>query len=87
VTDRATRIGYSATYLVEALALAKYLGERYEPFGVAGLSQGGEAALLISLQASPISRSSRQGSRSFNGRPRWPRSTRSSCPGSTQRTP
>ena len=44
---------YSVTYLVEALALQKYIKNRYDAAGVAGLSQGGEAALLVSLQAKP----------------------------------
>ena len=44
---------YSVTYLVEALAWAKHLDSQYSQFGVAGLSQGGEAALLVSLQAEP----------------------------------
>ena len=44
---------YSATYLVEALAWAKHLDGQYSYFGVAGQSQGGDAALLVSLQAEP----------------------------------
>ncbi|HEY5674626.1 MAG TPA: hypothetical protein VIR78_13020, partial [Malonomonas sp.] len=37
---------YSAQYLVSSLALTKYLQEHYAEVYVAGLSQGGEAALL-----------------------------------------
>ncbi|MBX2990048.1 MAG: hypothetical protein KF749_02655 [Bacteroidetes bacterium] len=44
---------YSSYYLVNAMALTKYLKARYEKVVVVGLSQGGLAALLISLQAHP----------------------------------
>jgi len=44
---------YSVTYLVEALALEKYIKGKYASRGVAGLSQGGEAALLVALQSKP----------------------------------
>lgn len=44
---------YSAIYLVEALALTKYIKSKYAVSGILGLSQGGEATLLTSLQAEP----------------------------------
>jgi len=44
---------YSVSYLVEALALMKYLNQCSEHTVVAGLSQGGAAALYVALQASP----------------------------------
>lgn len=44
---------YSVSYLVEALALMKYLNRCNERTVVAGLSQGGGAALFVALQASP----------------------------------
>ena len=45
---------YSALYLAQTLALAKYLKGMYDGLLVVGLSQGGAAALLISLQAEPM---------------------------------
>jgi hypothetical protein len=44
---------YSASYIVRSLAITKYLRERYATVAVAGLSQGGAAALLNSLQSEP----------------------------------
>jgi len=44
---------YSASYIVQSLAVAKYLKTCYRSLIVAGLSQGGGAALLASLQAKP----------------------------------
>lgn len=44
---------YSVSYLTQALALQKYLASCYERTLVAGLSQGGFAALLVGLQAEP----------------------------------
>lgn len=44
---------YSVSYLVEALALMKYLNTCSDHTIVAGLSQGGTAALHVALQASP----------------------------------
>ncbi len=44
---------YSAHYLVSSLALTKYLQQHYGEVYVAGLSQGGEAALLNALQSQP----------------------------------
>jgi hypothetical protein len=44
---------YSVSYLIEALALMKYLNRCSERTVVAGLSQGGAAALYVALQASP----------------------------------
>lgn len=44
---------YSAAYIVEAIALSQYLSERSDRHAVIGLSQGGAAALLTSLLASP----------------------------------
>jgi len=44
---------YSASYITQSLAIAKYLKIEYDVFVVAGLSQGGAAALLCSLQSEP----------------------------------
>lgn len=44
---------YSVTYLTEGLAFAKLLSDKYETWGISGLSQGGFAAFLLSLQAEP----------------------------------
>ena len=44
---------YSAHYITGSLAVTKYLQERYDKVVVAGLSQGGRAALLSSLQSQP----------------------------------
>lgn len=44
---------YSACYIAGSLAVTKYLQERYDKVVVAGLSQGGRAALLSSLQSEP----------------------------------
>lgn len=55
IHQRALRYGssYGVTYLIEALAFAKQLKKNHRLFGIVGLSQGGEAAFLLSLQASP----------------------------------
>lgn len=47
--------GYSssASYVVDSLALAKYLKGRYDNFVVCGISQGGRACLLNALQSKP----------------------------------
>jgi len=44
---------YSAQYITNSLAITKYLRNRYKKVVVAGLSQGGAAALLNSLQSQP----------------------------------
>lgn len=44
---------YSTRYLVDAIALAKHLKGKYKKLVIAGLSQGGNAALIISLQVEP----------------------------------
>lgn len=44
---------YSASYIINSIATVKYLQERYDKVIVIGLSQGGRAALLNSLQTSP----------------------------------
>jgi esterase/lipase len=44
---------YSTRYLVGAIALAKHLKGKYKKLVIAGLSQGGNAALMISLQVEP----------------------------------
>jgi hypothetical protein len=44
---------YSSLYIVHSLALTKYLKQTYEKVVVLGLSQGGGAALLNSLQSKP----------------------------------
>lgn len=52
VSNRLVMLGgsYSETYLIEAMALAKAL-RSYENSTIMGLSQGGYAAMLVSLQA------------------------------------
>ena len=44
---------YSVSYLTQALAMQRYLGSCYGETVVAGLSQGGFAALLVALQSKP----------------------------------
>lgn len=44
---------YSADYITNSLAITKYLREHYDKVAVAGLSQGGGAVLLNSLQSHP----------------------------------
>ena len=44
---------FSAAYIVSAMAITKYLQGRHENVVVAGLSQGGGAALLTALQSKP----------------------------------
>lgn len=44
---------YSAHYIVNSLAITRYLKSQYVRVVVAGLSQGGNAALLNSLQSQP----------------------------------
>jgi hypothetical protein len=44
---------YSAKYLVDTLSFSKFLKSRYKKVVVAGLSQGGEAALFNALQSAP----------------------------------
>jgi hypothetical protein len=44
---------YSARYLIDTLAITKYLKNQYERVVVIGLSQGGRATLLNSMQSEP----------------------------------
>ena len=44
---------YSASYIAQSLAFSKFLKEKYSELVVAGVSQGGTAALLNSLQSEP----------------------------------
>lgn len=44
---------YSARYIADTLAITKYLQQEYAKTIVAGLSQGGSAALLNALQSKP----------------------------------
>ncbi|QIL02430.1 hypothetical protein G7078_06250 [Sphingomonas sinipercae] len=44
---------YGASYIVHSLAVTKYLQSRYAKTVVAGVSQGGTAALLNALQSAP----------------------------------
>jgi hypothetical protein len=44
---------YSASYIAQSIAFTKYLKENYHKVAVVGLSQGGGAALLNSLQSKP----------------------------------
>jgi hypothetical protein len=44
---------YSACYMIQSLALSKYLQSKYEKLYVCGLSQGGGAALMNALQSQP----------------------------------
>lgn len=44
---------YSVSYLAESLAFMKWLNGRYKRTIIAGLSQGGAAALLAALQSKP----------------------------------
>ena len=44
---------HSTIYLIEALGLAKALKQKYETYGIIGLSLGGNAAFYLSLEAEP----------------------------------
>lgn len=44
---------YSASYIVQSMALTKYIQNKYTRTIVAGLSQGGAAALLNAMQSEP----------------------------------
>lgn len=44
---------YSASYLVDALAFTKWMQSCFQETAVLGLSQGGAATLLVSLQSRP----------------------------------
>ena len=44
---------YSVRYLIEALAFAKWQNQKYNKVAIVGLSQGGMATFLTSLQANP----------------------------------
>ena len=44
---------YSAYYLIQSFAISKYIKTKYEELYVCGLSQGGLAALINSLQSHP----------------------------------
>ncbi len=44
---------YSTRYLVDTIALAKHLKSMYKKVVIMGLSQGGSAALFVSLQVQP----------------------------------
>jgi len=44
---------YSAYYMIQGLALSKFIKQEYENLYVCGLSQGGLAALINSLQSNP----------------------------------
>lgn len=47
------RCSYSVYYMIQSLALSKYIKSKHEKHYVIGLSQGGHAALLNSIQSSP----------------------------------
>jgi hypothetical protein len=44
---------YSASYLVQAIALTRFLQRNYDTVAITGLSQGGAAALQVALQTEP----------------------------------
>ncbi len=44
---------YSSRYIIESIAWSKYLERTYQQYGIAGLSQGGGATLITSLQVEP----------------------------------
>ncbi len=44
---------YSAYYLIQSLAVSKFIKNKYKELYVCGLSQGGSAALINSLQSNP----------------------------------
>jgi len=44
---------YSARYIIDAMAIVKYLKKHYENVFVLGYSQGGAATLLVALQSQP----------------------------------
>ncbi|MBI2968185.1 MAG: hypothetical protein HYY40_10285 [Bacteroidetes bacterium] len=48
-----TGFSYTAYYLTQCVAFAKYLKNKYRKIAIVGLSQGGTASLYVSLQAEP----------------------------------
>ena len=62
---------YSAHYIANSLAISKYLQTRYDSIVVAGLSQGGAAALLNSLQSQPDAAIIASGFSIINKKVKW----------------
>lgn len=62
---------YSAIYLVQSLAMIKYLKSCYSRTIVAGLSQGGAAALLNALQSEPYAAIVSSGYSVINEKAEW----------------
>lgn len=62
---------YSVHYIVHTLAFSKYLKQKYPILVVAGLSQGGGAALLNTLQSQPTAAVIASGFSIINKRAQW----------------
>lgn len=62
---------YSASYIVNSLALSKYISSCYDKTVLAGLSQGGTAALLNSIQSKPDVAIISSGYSVINSRVEW----------------
>ncbi len=62
---------YSAHYIASSLAITKYLQDKYDKVVVAGLSQGGNAALLNSLQSQPDAAIIASGFTIINEKAKW----------------
>ncbi|MCX5829553.1 MAG: hypothetical protein NTV58_16400 [Deltaproteobacteria bacterium] len=62
---------YSACYIVQSLAITKYLKSCYGKTIIAGVSQGGSAALLNALQSEPDIAIVASGYSMINGKAEW----------------
>ena len=62
---------YSVNYIVSSLAFSKYLKQHYPTLVVAGLSQGGAAALLNALQSQPTAAVIASGFSILNQKAQW----------------
>lgn len=62
---------YSVHYIMHTLAFSKYLKQKYPTLVVAGLSQGGGAALLNTIQSQPTAAVIASGFSIINKRAQW----------------
>jgi len=76
---------YSAHYITNSLAITKYLQKQYDKVVVAGLSQGGAAALLNSLQSQPHVAIIASGFSVVNAQVKWAGHNQIIIPGLQQR--
>ena len=76
---------YSAHYITNSLAITKYLQKQYDKVVVAGLSQGGGAALLNALQSQPYAAIIASGFSVVDARVKWSGHNQIIIPGLQQR--